>query len=110
MALHRARQGFVRARTAQARRICALLAEHGIAIPQGVCHVIKRSGGIVDDATNELPGSFRQLLRRLGEHLKDLDRQVHELEAQIQLWHRSRMRTVDSPGCRESGRSQRGHW
>jgi transposase len=31
---------------------------------------------------------FRQLLQRLGEHLKELDRQVDELDARIQLWHR----------------------
>jgi len=35
-----------------------------------------------------LPGTFRQLLGRLGEHLKELDRQVGELEQQIQRWHR----------------------
>ena len=39
LALHRARQGFVKARTAQANQICGLLAEHGIIIPQGITHV-----------------------------------------------------------------------
>jgi transposase len=33
-------------------------------------------------------GSFRLLVERLMEHLKELDRQVRELEAQIQRWHR----------------------
>ena len=32
--------------------------------------------------------TFRQLIERLGEHLKELDRQVQELEVQIQAWHR----------------------
>jgi len=36
LALHRARQGFVRARTAQANQIRGLLAEYGIIIPQGI--------------------------------------------------------------------------
>jgi len=31
---------------------------------------------------------FRQLLQRLGDHLRQLNRQVDELELQIQLWHR----------------------
>jgi transposase len=31
---------------------------------------------------------MRQLIQRLGEHLKELDRQVQELEREIQLWHR----------------------
>jgi hypothetical protein len=35
LALHRARQGFVKARTAQANQIRGLLAEFGIVIPQG---------------------------------------------------------------------------
>ena len=34
LALHRARQGFVRARTAQANQIRGLLAEYGMIIPQ----------------------------------------------------------------------------
>jgi transposase len=88
LALHRARQGFVRARTAQANQIRGLLAEYGIVIPQGICHITKRLPGILEDGESDLPGVFRQLLQRLGEHLKELDRQVDELELQIQLWHR----------------------
>ena len=88
LALHRARQGFVKARTAQANQIRGLLAEYGIVIPQGICHITKRLPGILEDGESDLPGMFRQLLQRLGEHLKELDRQVGELELQIQLWHR----------------------
>jgi transposase len=36
LALHRARQGFVRARTAQANQIRGLLAEYGVIIPQAI--------------------------------------------------------------------------
>ena len=36
LALHRARQGFVAARTAQANQIRGLLAEFGIVIPKGI--------------------------------------------------------------------------
>lgn len=43
---------------------------------------------VLEDGENGLPGMFRQLLARLGDHLKELDRQVHELEIQIQAWHR----------------------
>lgn len=88
LALHRARQGFVKARTAQANQIRGLLTEYGIVIPQGISHIAKRLPDIVEDAENDLPGVFRQLMQRLGEHLKELDRQVGELEVQIQLWHR----------------------
>ena len=88
LALHRARQGFVKARTAQANQIRGLLAEYGIIIPQGIGHVAKRVPEILEDGENELPGVFRQLLARLAEHLNELDRQVGELEVQIQSWHR----------------------
>lgn len=89
LALHRARQGFVKARTAQANQIRGLLAEYGIVIPQGIGHLGKRLPEILEDGENGLPGIFRQLIARLGEHFKELDRQVQELEVQVQAWHRN---------------------
>ena len=88
LALHRARHAFVKARTAQANQLRGLLAEYGITIPQGIDHITKRLPDILEDGENELPGAFRDLLARLGAHLKALDRQVVELEVQIQRWHR----------------------
>lgn len=88
LSVHRARQGFVKARTAQANQIRGLLAEHGIAIPQGIGHIAKRVPEIIEDGENDLPSSFRLLIQRLVDHLKELDRQVGELEVDIQLWHR----------------------
>lgn len=88
LALHRARQGFVKARTAQANQIRGLLAEYGIIIPQGMMHISKRRPDILEDGENGLPGLFRHLIACLGDHLKELDRQVNELDVQIQVWHR----------------------
>lgn len=88
LSVHRARQGFVKARTAQANQIRGLLAEYGIAIAKGIGHIPKRVPEILEDGENDLPGSFRLLIERLLDHLKELDRQVGELEVQIQLWHR----------------------
>jgi transposase len=88
LSLHRVRQGFVRARTAQANQIRGLLSEFGLVIPQGITHLAGRVPGLLEDATNELTGSFRQLIERLLEHVKELDRQVRELEAQIRVMHR----------------------
>src|SRR3970282_2027047 len=42
LALHRARQGFVKARTAQANQIRGLLAEFGLVIPKGIGHIATR--------------------------------------------------------------------
>ena len=88
LSVHRARQGFVKARTAQANQIRGLLAEFGITIPKGIGHIAKRVPEILEDGENDLPGSFRLLIGRLADHLKELNRQVGELEAQIQLWHK----------------------
>jgi transposase len=87
LSLHRARQGFVRQRTAQANQIRGLLAEFGIVIPQGIRHIARHLPEILEDAENTLPGAFRQLLRQLGEHLKTLDELVRAMEVQIQQWH-----------------------
>jgi transposase len=89
LSVHRVRQGFVKARTAQANQIRGLLGEFGLVIPKGICHVAERVPALLEDASNELPLAFRQLIDRLTSHLKELDRQVRELERQIVAWHRS---------------------
>ena len=89
LALHRARQTFVHARTAQANQIRGLLGEFGIVVPQGITHLVAEVPALLEDACNELAGSFRLLIQRLMDHLKELDRQVQELETQIRFWHRN---------------------
>jgi transposase len=88
LSVHRARQGFVKARTAQANQIRGLLSEFGIIIPQGISSIAKRIPEILEDGENELPGTMRNLIERLAANLKEMDRQAKELEAQIQQWHR----------------------
>ncbi len=88
LALHCVRQGFVKARTAQANQIRGLLSEFGLIIPQGISHIANRAPELIEDASNELPGSFRLLVQRMLDHLKELGRQVDELEQQIVKWHR----------------------
>jgi transposase len=88
-AVHRVRQGFVKARTAQANQIRGLLGEFGLVMPQGIYNVAKRVPEILEDASNELPVPFRHLINRLTLHLKELDRQVKEFEQEIIAWHRS---------------------
>ena len=89
LALHRVRQGLVKARTAQANQIRGLLAEFGIVIPKGIAHLPKRMPEILEDGENGLPGNARQLFAGLLEHFQELIRRVAELEKQIVLWHRS---------------------
>ncbi|KAG0272069.1 hypothetical protein BGZ96_005470, partial [Linnemannia gamsii] len=75
LALHRVRQSFVKARTAQANQIRGLLGEFGLIIPQGIGYIRTRVPELIEDASNELPGTFRLLVQRLLDHLKELDRQ-----------------------------------
>lgn len=88
LALHRARQGFVKARTAQGNQIRGLLAELGCVIPKGRAQVRSQLADILEDAENGLSGMSRELFARLLEHLRHLDAQVQELEAQIKAWHK----------------------
>ena len=88
LSLHAVRQGFVKARTAQSNQIRGLLAEFGFVINRGFTPLYQHLPVMIEDGENGLPGLFRQLLTRLLEHLKELDRQVGEIEQQIQRWHR----------------------
>uniref|UniRef100_E6QQ65 Transposase of ISCARN91, IS110 family IS1111 group n=1 Tax=mine drainage metagenome TaxID=410659 RepID=E6QQ65_9ZZZZ len=88
LSIHRGRQSFVKARTAQANQMRGLLGEYGIAIPKGIHSISERMPFILEDAGNGLPGMMRNLLARLNDHFKVLDQQVDELEAQIRHWHK----------------------
>lgn len=88
LSLHRARQGFVAARTAQANQIRGLLSEFGIVISKGIQYLARRVPEILEDAENGLSGMSRDLFNRLFNHFRELDRQVKEMEDQIKAWHR----------------------
>jgi transposase len=88
LALHRVRQGFVTARTAHANQIRSLLAEYGIVMPLGIHHLLQDVPDLLEDASNDLPGLFRQLVIHQLDYLRELDRQVQFLEDQIKTWHR----------------------
>jgi transposase len=87
LAVHRARQGFVKARTAQGNQIRGLLSEFGIVLPKRIAAITQGMPEILEDAENGLPGAMRRLLERLTENLKEMDRHVKDLEAQIRSWH-----------------------
>ena len=80
LALHRARQGFVKARVAQTNQIRGLLAEFGIVVAQGARTIEHRLPSVLEDAENGLPGNFRQLLSRLFEHARYLRQQAEAIE------------------------------
>jgi transposase len=103
LSLHRARQGFVSARTGQINQIRGFLAEFGIVMPKGIHCVAQKLPDILEDADNGLPGVCRDLLARLLEHYQLLDQQVKELEKQIHAAHREdersrRLQTIPGIG------------
>ena len=100
LALHRARSGWVKARTAQANQIRGLLSEFGIVLPQGITRLRGQLPEILEDGDNGLPGMMRTLLRTLLTYLKQLDQQILELEREIVVWHR---RNADSRGLERIG-------
>jgi transposase len=83
LCLHRARQGFVKQRTAQANQIRGLLAEYGLIVPQGISHITSRVPELIEDASNHLPGLFRILIDSLIEHFKLLQDKIAALERHI---------------------------
>jgi transposase len=86
LSMHRVRQGFVKARTAQANQIRGLLAEFGLVAPAGIGNIVSKIPALLDAATG-LGAKTRELMGRLVEHFKVLDAQVQELERQIKAWH-----------------------
>src|SRR6266508_4471572 len=88
LALHCARSGWVKARTAQVNQIRGLLSEFGIVLPQGITRLRHRLPEILEDGDNGLPGLMRALLSTLQTHLKELDQQIVALEREIVAWHR----------------------
>lgn len=77
LGLHRARQGFVQARTAQVNQIRGLLSEFGIVMAQGIRCVTKRMPEILKDVESGLSGVSRELFSRLFEHFRAVRKMLH---------------------------------
>ena len=101
LSLHRARSGFVKARTALVNQIRGLLSEYGVVLAPGIGHVREGVPGIVEDGELDLPPMFRDLLRQLYIYLCQLDNQVASIEQPLKAWHRDSddsQRIVQIPG------------
>ncbi len=83
-AIHRVRKGFVQDRTATINQIRGLLAENGIVLKQGACHVRSSLIAIIDNQESELTGTLRKLLSALYEHLQHLDKQIAIQSTELQ--------------------------
>ncbi|SFC02227.1 IS110 family transposase [Collimonas sp. OK412] len=87
LSLHRAREGAVKARTAQANQIRGLLTEYGMVLPQGIVHIEKMLPSMLADMHNALPGFLIQLFQILLDNFRHLDQLAQEIENAIRRWH-----------------------
>lgn len=100
-ALHRVRQRLVHARTAAINQARGLLAEQGIVIRQGACHLRKHLPAIVDDLDNGLSGLMRRLLGAIYEDIAALDARIESHSNELQViakTHETCKRLTKIPG------------
>ena len=83
-ALHRARQGYVRRRTAMSNQMRGLLLEHGVALAQGEVAINERLPRILEDATQPLPDMLRELVDELLGEWRQLGERVAVLTARLE--------------------------
>ena len=101
LSLHRARSGFVKARTALVNQIRGLLGEYGVVLAPGIRHIREGLPDVIEDGERDLPPMFRHLLSQLHGYLRELDEQVETLEKPLKGWHRDNedsQRIVQIPG------------
>lgn len=84
LSLHRARSGFIKARTALVNQIRGLLGEYGVILRPGIKQVRANVPMLLD--TDELPELFKRLLAQLYEHLSEIDGQVDQVEAELKTF------------------------
>jgi transposase len=84
LALHRVRDGFIKARTAQANQLRGLLAEFGVALAPGLGKLIAQVKEVIADLDHGLPPLMRELAQRLVSHLLEVDKQVQQIDLQVQ--------------------------
>jgi transposase len=76
LAVHRLREGYKEERTVLVNRIRGLLAEFGITVAQSPEVLRLALAGLIEDASNELPGIARMGLQRAHLHWIDIDLQI----------------------------------
>ncbi len=84
-ALHRARQGYVRRRTAVSNQMRGLLLEHGIALAQGDVAISQRIPRILEDASQPVPSLLRELIDELLAEWRHLGERIAVLTGRLEV-------------------------
>lgn len=83
-ALHRARQGYVRRRTATSNQMRGLLMEHGIALALGDVAISQTLPKVLEDATQPLPDMLRELIDELLGEWRQLGQRIDVLTSRLE--------------------------
>ena len=83
MSLHRAREGFKEERTACINRIRGVLAEFGLVFGKSPKALRAELADVLEDASNELSGTARLVLKEVFEHWRVLDDKLRWCDQQI---------------------------
>lgn len=89
LVLHRARDLLTRQRTMTINAIRAHLAEFGIVAPQGPRHVVDLIAQMQCEENSVLPTIARRAIMALAAQLASIVEQVHALERDLLVWHRT---------------------
>jgi transposase len=84
LARQRYRRRLVERRTALGNQLRGLLAEFGIAVPQGFKRLKERLAQAMEEADNGLPADLRAVLADGAEELRDLDRRIAQQDREIE--------------------------
>ena len=82
--IHKVRARLVRERTALVNQVRGLLHEYGIVIPQGINYVMSKLPLILEDITNGLTQSGRELFSDLYAQIKNVDIKVKDYDQKVE--------------------------
>lgn len=83
-ALHRARQGYVRRRTAISNQMRGLLLEHGVALAQGDAAISQKIPRVLEDPSVPLPEMLRELIDELLGEWRHMAERVNVLTGRLE--------------------------
>ena len=79
LAVHRVREQWVKSRTALGNQLRGLLGEFGAVMAKGRVRLMRTLPEILEDASNELPSSVRELIARQAQWLREMDGELSAL-------------------------------
>jgi len=85
--LHRARQLYVRQRVALINHVHSMLAEYGVVFSRGAYKFMERASVALHAAETRIAQPVTEALQALLEHVREIDKQLAQLERSILMWH-----------------------